>query len=423
MDFAQPIPRSSYDIFNKQLESRIDRSLALPASYASSSATSTASSPAAQPAPQSHRRRATSFLSNMGDTSTSASGSDEWTLEYARGADTRRRSSQAYGLGPGLAAAESDLLHDEHSLFVGASPASTAAHHASAMTLGAGIFAGELGGKRAHGHGVGQGHGAASDDDDEFDPDRSIARLINKLGKGRGLSMLDEPAQAQPSKARAPLGGSTAHNTQPPASRRTSEAKKTPAHTAPAPAPAPTYTTSRPRQPSPLRRSPINAYVRDEADETFSFSLLDATPRPAARAARDSGEEGEFSKLARRIQGDLEGHGNGHGHGGAQREKAGLRVESGSARATSATAHARKRETSKAAASTVTAATPQADRFPSSKAESRRATNGVAGGGAGALADLTSLTGMLATPARGMGYKGVGEDAAAPGDSGTWQVP
>ncbi len=52
------------------------------------------------------------------------------------------------------------------SAFAGASPVSTAGHHASAVTLGAGVFRrGDKG------------------EESEFDPDRSLGRLVGELGK------------------------------------------------------------------------------------------------------------------------------------------------------------------------------------------------------------------------------------------------
>lgn len=54
-----------------------------------------------------------------------------------------------------------------------ASPVSTAGHHVSAVTLAEGVF------KRA----VGAGQGVDSGEDSEWDPDRSLGRLVGELGK------------------------------------------------------------------------------------------------------------------------------------------------------------------------------------------------------------------------------------------------
>lgn len=58
-------------------------------------------------------------------------------------------------------------------MFVGTSPASTAGHHASAVTLGAGIFA-----SRKNGH--------HEEREAEFDPERSLGRLVDELGRVMG---------------------------------------------------------------------------------------------------------------------------------------------------------------------------------------------------------------------------------------------
>lgn len=59
------------------------------------------------------------------------------------------------------------------SMFIGASPASTAGHHASAVTLGAGVFAGRK-----------DSHSEAGEAD--FDPERSLGRLVDELGRVMG---------------------------------------------------------------------------------------------------------------------------------------------------------------------------------------------------------------------------------------------
>jgi hypothetical protein len=56
-----------------------------------------------------------------------------------------------------------------------ASPVSTAGHHVSAVTLAEGVF------KRAVG--VGRSLEGASGSDSEWDPDRSLGRLVGELGK------------------------------------------------------------------------------------------------------------------------------------------------------------------------------------------------------------------------------------------------
>ncbi|KAK4686263.1 hypothetical protein P7C73_g3869, partial [Tremellales sp. Uapishka_1] len=77
----------------------------------------------------------------------------------------------------------------EQSLFVGASPASTAGHHASAMTLGAGVFKTKKHSKR--------------ESENEFDPERSLGRLVGELGRVMG-SERRSPRPTSPFAPRSP---------------------------------------------------------------------------------------------------------------------------------------------------------------------------------------------------------------------------
>jgi hypothetical protein len=62
----------------------------------------------------------------------------------------------------------------------GASPVSTAGHHVSQVTLADGVF-------RRHNH-----HDAAAADESEFDPERSLGRLVGELGKAMGSGVSDD---------------------------------------------------------------------------------------------------------------------------------------------------------------------------------------------------------------------------------------
>ena len=57
-----------------------------------------------------------------------------------------------------------------------ASPVSTAGHHVSAVTLAEGVFTRPMGGR-------GQHEGDVSGSGSEWDPDRSLGRLVGELGK------------------------------------------------------------------------------------------------------------------------------------------------------------------------------------------------------------------------------------------------
>ncbi|OXG22404.1 hypothetical protein C361_03065 [Cryptococcus neoformans Tu259-1] len=81
------------------------------------------------------------------------------------------------------------------SMFIGASPASTAGHHASAVTLGADIFAGRK-----------DSHSEAGEAD--FDPERSLGRLVDELGRVMGSDKLPSRPSSpfSPTRTPTPLG-------------------------------------------------------------------------------------------------------------------------------------------------------------------------------------------------------------------------
>nr|XP_019049225.1 hypothetical protein I302_03006 [Kwoniella bestiolae CBS 10118]OCF28155.1 hypothetical protein I302_03006 [Kwoniella bestiolae CBS 10118] len=85
----------------------------------------------------------------------------------------------------------------EQSMFIGASPVSTAGHHASAVTLGAGVF-----GK------MNDGYGNTS----EFDPERSLGRLVGELGRVMGSDKLPSRPTSPFSPPRSPSPLPSMHN-------------------------------------------------------------------------------------------------------------------------------------------------------------------------------------------------------------------
>jgi hypothetical protein len=101
-------------------------------------------------------------------TSPSSSSISTHTLEFPRTAPAMQSSPH---LGQTF-----DQFEDEKSIFVGQSPGSTLGHHASAITLGAGIFAPRT--KGAFGN-YGDG------EEGEYDPDRSVEGLI-EVARGKG---------------------------------------------------------------------------------------------------------------------------------------------------------------------------------------------------------------------------------------------
>lgn len=75
-----------------------------------------------------------------------------------------------------------DSTYNSHSLFVGASPVSSAGHHASAMTLGLGVFDQKRSNQNQN-----------RNEAEEYDPDRSLGRLVKQLkAKGGNWEKLGE---------------------------------------------------------------------------------------------------------------------------------------------------------------------------------------------------------------------------------------
>ncbi|KAL7419500.1 hypothetical protein Q5752_005411 [Cryptotrichosporon argae] len=90
-------------------------------------------------------------------------------------------------LPPRAVSGRSDASHASHISLTGASPVSSAGHHVSAATLGAGVF------RRAPAAPAGKAGQA-----DEFDPDRSLGRLAGQLGKVVGARRPTSPFASPP---------------------------------------------------------------------------------------------------------------------------------------------------------------------------------------------------------------------------------
>ncbi|WVO15719.1 hypothetical protein L204_103381 [Cryptococcus depauperatus] len=113
---------------------------------------------------------------------------EEESLEYVRGADVMAASKH---YNHAEHSANSSYHTREQSMFVDTSLASTAGHHASAVTLGAGVFS----------QGKGQSY---PDTSGEFDPERSLGRLVNELDKVMGTDRLPERPTSPFSPVRSP---------------------------------------------------------------------------------------------------------------------------------------------------------------------------------------------------------------------------
>ncbi|WVQ97310.1 hypothetical protein IAU59_004421 [Kwoniella sp. CBS 9459] len=207
-----PIPPSVSDLERRRLESNIDHDLA--SLSLSSLPTSTNSN--------SHSR---SFIS------TSSASSTNFSVEYPRaeslsfsahaqdpyshlhGPHGTPRAGAPASVPSGISRVSSfgngnGTIRGEQSMFVGASPVSTAGHHASAVTLGAGVF-GNTNRRR---------RGGRDDDEDatgvEFDPERSLGRLVGELGKVMGGDRLPTRPASPFSPPRSPSPLPSLHNTQ-----------------------------------------------------------------------------------------------------------------------------------------------------------------------------------------------------------------
>ncbi|WVQ76711.1 hypothetical protein IAR50_006385 [Cryptococcus sp. DSM 104548] len=119
-------------------------------------------------------------FSSLPTSTVSYDDSDE-SLEYPRGVDDtvtygNRDQHDGHRREGGVSRDGPSTYRGEASMFVDASPVSTAGHHASAMTLGAGVF----------------NSGDDSNRTGEFDPERSLGRLVNELGKVMGNEKMPE---------------------------------------------------------------------------------------------------------------------------------------------------------------------------------------------------------------------------------------
>lgn len=145
---ASPIPFSASDLERRRLETTLDHDL--------SSLSYTAS---------------TSFTS----------ASSVSTIPVARSAQVARPRSPEYPRfphednTPRAKRGAASYARTESSMGAAVSPTSTAGHHISAMTLGAGVF------KRP-----GAGRDRNDRTGEEFDPDRSLGRLVGELAKAMG---------------------------------------------------------------------------------------------------------------------------------------------------------------------------------------------------------------------------------------------
>jgi len=174
----RPIPFSSADLERRRLESTINQDL-----HSLSLASGSSSASDAHYPPRSQSRHG--HHDGVGSDTSFSSLSTISTIEYPRSAQVAYSSnpdiSFHQSMYPKLVgphgtprAANRKVSQMSERSYLDASPVSTAGHHVSAVTLAEGVF------KRA----VGVGKGIHEDESgSEWDPDRSLGRLVGELGK------------------------------------------------------------------------------------------------------------------------------------------------------------------------------------------------------------------------------------------------
>lgn len=189
MEAARPIPFSSADLERRRLESTIDQDLhSLSLTTITSSATHEHERDVESDDPYAALRAAKINIDGESDTSFSSLSS----IEYPR-AETRARphlhdlsfihTHQPRKVGPhGTPRAQAQQRKVSERSLMEASPVSTADHHVSAVTLADGVFARPMGAR---------GRQEDVESGSEWDPDRSLGRLVGELGKVmQGVSVI-----------------------------------------------------------------------------------------------------------------------------------------------------------------------------------------------------------------------------------------
>lgn len=267
------------------------------------------------------------------------------SLEFGRNAPVTGLDDSLHG-----GARDHHMDDFDKSLFVGSSPVSTIGHHASRVTLGAGIFSNK---------------GPVMDsqsEEEEYDPDRAMERLIAaaKSSKSNGKVTSENDATADQYKPRRSIFE--------PAAPKGSH-----------------HHLYRPSQPSPLQ-SQINsrsvsasASLPDKHQKAKSQSAMQASRARSPLNAADNRQNVSSQRI------DLRPSGN----------KTSQRLYEFAER---------DQENAPAPKIRVVSATTATESRPEESYNQSRASL------KGGLGDLTSLTGLLGTPKRGIFHHKIGED-------------
>ncbi|WVF70618.1 hypothetical protein IAT40_005410 [Kwoniella sp. CBS 6097] len=362
-----PIPPSVSDLERRRLESNIDHDLA------SLSLSSLPTSTNSHSHSHSH-----SFIS------TSSSASTNFSLEYPR-AETLSFSAQNpysnhHMHGPhgtsrlssfGNVNGNGTIRGGEQSMFVGASPVSTAGHHASAVTLGAGVF----GNNNRRRGGVNEGEDETGLGT-EFDPERSLGRLVGELGKVMGGDRLPTRPASPFSPPRSPSPLPSLHNTQ---------------------AANLSFTLT--------RNDPLLSPPSSGGEHSGSVGMGSThNTKAKGKVQPDAAVSSRFSSLAREIEGDIRAARQAQSQAQAQAPRRAL---------SDSTSHNVQR-------------TPVAKQFGSKtngnrvkaiQEEIRRSASAPVRGARDQSMDVTGMTNLMATPAKGMEYGTIGKNGDVGGEA------
>ncbi|ODN84442.1 hypothetical protein L202_00392 [Cryptococcus amylolentus CBS 6039] len=345
-----PIPPSFYDLERRRLENTIDLDLASLSLSSLHSTASSSSQPYYQTAPQEYQDH--TFLS---------SSSSDLSLEYPRAESIRPSAHHVSGVGYGYGQGPSGTPRapqsmtsrmgslDAQSVFAGSSPVSTAGHHASAMTLGAGVFGGHAG-----------RHGKENEPEGHYDSERSMGKLVGELGRVMG-------AKNMPSRPDSPFS---------------------------------------PRSPSPLPSAtsqPLNlSYTLSRNDQLLSppssrEKTMDSRPV-------DLDSKSHFTSFARQISGDLRAARQAEQVPAPKSKPKRQPLGASNIDNISRTPGPRK-----------TTGKEKPDRVRALQTEGRRSASAPVMRKE-VSADITGLSGLLATPAAGHKYGGISRDGDVGGE-------
>ena len=264
------------------------------------------------------------------------------------------------------------------SVGTGESPVSTAGHHVSAMTLADGVYE-RKGARGRERNGFGE--------EDDWDPERSLGRLVGELGR----VMSDVSVNTQPSKYPACRTG-----------RLESVVRADELHSQRI-SPRPTSPFSPPR--SPRSPSPFASILGDNPNLSFTLNRNDPLPSPPASRS-GSGSSGDYAATAKPVKAARPKQDTGSRFSSMAREL-GNELKARRVLGESTTHNAQQTPAPRRM--------KEKSRVRTLQDEGRRSS---APGRVEQSADVTGLTGLMETPAKGGEFGGLGKNGDVGGDSG-----